>query len=565
MSSCAPGLTLGGTTAHFTVCFDPSLTNGQALAGDALARCEQDLATLAGFWQGTAAPASVRVSIVSGSGGATHIGADVTMYANSATDGLGIPGLLVEELSEVFMATQEAALGKGFNPGYSHGEGLSRVLAEELYPDVAGRFSTGDSWLNSARPDWVTSTDPSDQHLLSFACAQLFLNYLRHQLGFGWPQIIAAADNTLALVAQNLGVPSAPADFFAVIARHFAPGQPYQLPRDPEGLTIDNLFPLTCLYMRRDLSDDGTSHSGALPVSPDIIVKNSAVADPQATYSTAASIASDSESDANVIESQDNYVYLRAWNLGADATDVNATVYWSSSANLATPTMWNIIGTTEYPDVPAGRVVEVSAPGITWSQGAIPAPGQYSLIATVGKTGDPAPALPASFASVPDLEAYIEANNNVTWRDFNVGATGPSASWTPTSINFPSISLNSKVTESVAIRNTGTLDLHVISVTATTNGKPAGFSVNVPSLRVPPGQTGWLLVTFTSTLASPFGYQTSGNLSFVTDDPVHQRGNVPLSASVQALGCLAAPAAPLVAVAQKVAARVREFRRPRGS
>lgn len=422
MTNCAPGLTAGGSTAHFTICYDPSLPNGQTLSNDLLANCEQDLARLQSIWPGTPSAASFQVSIRVGAG-ASHVGSDITVNATASTDGLGLPGLLVAEVDEIFMSTQEAMLGKGFNPGYSHGEGLSRVLAAERYPGVAGRFAVARDWLDTARPDWISNTEQTDQDGVSYGCATLFLNYLRHQLGFSWQQIVAAADDTLALVAQNLGVHNAYADFVAVVARHYPAGVPAaNLPVDPEGLPIDNLFPLSCLYARHNLTDDGTSHTSPLSLSPDIIVKNAAVANPQATYSTPASITSDAESDPTVIDTQDNYVYLRVWNLGADAGGVTATAYWSPPATLVTPNMWNLIGQAHYPDVPASRVVEISSPGITWPAATIPAPGHYCFVATVGNDQDPAPT-PASFASFTDFTAYIEANNNITWRNFNVVAT----------------------------------------------------------------------------------------------------------------------------------------------
>ena len=40
------------------------------------------------------------------------------------------------------------------------------------------------AWLDSDRPDFVSRTDPSDNNFVSTGCATLFLNYLRHQLGF---------------------------------------------------------------------------------------------------------------------------------------------------------------------------------------------------------------------------------------------------------------------------------------------------------------------------------------------------------------------------------------------
>jgi serine protease len=81
-------------------------------------------------------------------------------------------------------------------------------------------------------------------------------------------------------------------------------------------------------------------------------------------------------------------VYLRVWNLGADANTVTATAYWSPPATLVTTPMWYLIGHAQYPAVPAGRAVEVSSPGITWAQAATPGPGHYCFVATVGAASE---------------------------------------------------------------------------------------------------------------------------------------------------------------------------------
>ncbi len=207
------------------------------------------------------------------------------------------------------------------------------------------------------------------------------------------------------------------------------PPQPTSVGQPPE--PTDNPYPFGALpeqipdlYIRHNLADNnGTSHTGSLADSPDIILKNTPVANPQATYSTPASINSDTESDPDVIDGQANYVYLRVWNRGADAANVFATVYWSPPATLVTPNLWNLIGSAYYPDVPPGSVVQVSNPGITWPADQLPGSGHDCFVATVGNKEDPAPN-PANFATFDDFVNYIYANNNITWRNFNVVGPG---------------------------------------------------------------------------------------------------------------------------------------------
>jgi hypothetical protein len=84
--------------------------------------------------------------------------------------------------------------------------------------------------------------------------------------------------------------------------------------------------------------------------------------------------------------------------------------------------MWNLIGTTYYPEIPVdGEPVQVSVPGIPWPKSQIPSTGHYCFVATVGNNHQPAPT-PASlsFATFDAYVDYIRANNNITWRNFNV-------------------------------------------------------------------------------------------------------------------------------------------------
>jgi hypothetical protein len=412
-----------GQTTNFVVSYDDSLSNGIALADAVLATCEQDLATMSSLFGGIMPPAAslpFQINLVPGAGGGSHPGCastNITCFISVNSDAIGVPLTMDAEMAEVFMAIQ----GQGVNCGFSNGEALSRVLPTVLYPKQRSRFMMGTSWLNSAnpsRPDWVTNTEQTDQDFVSIGCGTLFYNYLAYQLNFSWRDIIAAGAPTLAQTAANLGVTNAFADFSALLAKYFPVNQ-------TAFLQDDDPFPFgrPSLYMRHNLQDDGTSQTGSLSDSPDIILKNNPVANPQATFSTPASINSDTESDANVFDNQDNYVYLRIWNRGLDATNVTATVYWSPPATLVAPNLWNLIGSAQFADVPSGNLVQVSSPGITWLAANIPLPGHYCFVATVGNDAEPAPN-PSTFNSFNDFVDYIYAHDNITWRNFNVVAMG---------------------------------------------------------------------------------------------------------------------------------------------
>ena len=433
-----------GTTANFVVYYDSSFTggpgepSGPVLAQAVIDNCEYDLVRLSLLFGITlSAPANlpITINLQPGGGGANNNLVN-TINCNCSVNTYlpGLPSLVVAEEAEIFMNAQ----AKGWIANWSNGEALSRASAQILYPSLAWLWSSAAQlWLNSARADWVDNVEQTDGDAVSVGCGSLFLNYLAYQLNFSWPDIIGAGAptmNTLAETATILGVANAWLNFSNLITTYLPPGsflplEPTSFGQAPE--RTDDPYPLgpppavvPSLYMRHNLADDGTSHTGSLADSPDIIVKNNPVANPQATYSTAASIASDTESDPDVVTGQANYIYLRVWNRGADAANVFASVYWSPPATLVSPNLWTLIGSAYYPDVPPGSVVQVSNPGITWPSDQLPGTGHDCFVAAVGNADDPPPN-PGSFATFNDFMNYIYANNNITWRNFNVVTPGP--------------------------------------------------------------------------------------------------------------------------------------------
>jgi hypothetical protein len=418
---------VAGQTQNFIISYDNSLANGATLAQAVLDYCEYDLVRLSMLFGNILPPPAslpIQINIVSGGGGGWNNGVNlITCTVNANYTPQGVVALVVAEAAEIFMNIQN----HGWIAAWSNGEALSRVSVGWLYPERAFLFSTGSAWLNStnpARPDWVDSTEHTDQNPISTGCGTLFLNYLAYQRNVRWPAIIGAGaptTQTLNETATALGVSNAFNDFSTLLANHFPIGTPVSLPNDdpfPLG-TISDQVPI--LYIRHNLADDGTSHAPPLSNSPDIILKNNPVANPQATFSTPASIASATESDPTVVPGQANHVYLRVWNRGSDAPNVFATVYWSPPATLVAPNLWNLIGSAYLPDVPAGQMVQVSNPGVLWPADLLPGPGHYCFVATVGNADDPPPS-PSSFNSFNDFVSYIAAHNNIAWHNFDVVA-----------------------------------------------------------------------------------------------------------------------------------------------
>lgn len=228
---------LSGQTAHFAVYLDPSLGNdGVADAQVVLATCEADYATVSGYFGIDAGP--FRVVLFKNPGGAYHFGCAATdLFCDARTapaDGHFSEFLNIAEFVEVFEAVQ----GGGWDCGKSNGEGLSRVLATDAYPNELGGFGTAAAWLDSQRKDFVDLNFGSDTDPAANGCSVLFLNWLRFQLNFSWAQISGAAAPTLGETYSKLtGKNDGFKQFSSLIEAHFPKGQ-------SSGLTTDNPFPI---------------------------------------------------------------------------------------------------------------------------------------------------------------------------------------------------------------------------------------------------------------------------------------------------------------------------------
>jgi hypothetical protein len=231
--------TLRGNTTNFQVSYEDSLgAEGPVLADAVLATCEADYTSLR-TWFGGLTPGGLpfTIFVVTGTFGAYHASCAATELHLAAFDGTNadlVRMLMVAEADEVMMAAQNV----GWDCGASHGEGLSRVLSTERYPTQLDGFATAASWLDSKRPDWVTTTEQTDQNYVSIGCATLFINYLRHQLGYSLTAIVGAGAPTLAQVYTNLsGKTDGFAPFNTLLQKRFPVGQ-------PSGLSNDNPFPI---------------------------------------------------------------------------------------------------------------------------------------------------------------------------------------------------------------------------------------------------------------------------------------------------------------------------------
>jgi len=174
------------------------------------------------------------------------------------------------------------------------------------------------------------------------------------------------------------------------------------------------------IYLRDAVGDTGTiPWMGSISVSPDVIVLPAPVADPQLAFGEGSGTENSATLGYEAESVHDNIIYVRVRNRGGSpANNVVATVYWSEVVTLVTPSSWNLIGNITLPLVPVGDVLTVS-PALIWPSGSIPATGHYCFVVTLQHPNDPVPPMPGPFdwSSFHDM---IRAQNNVTWRNFNV-------------------------------------------------------------------------------------------------------------------------------------------------
>jgi hypothetical protein len=235
-----------GKTAHFDVYSVPALgQHGLNVAHSVLDRCEKDYQTLAQYFGVKPPHFNVIVAPLShdhdGTGGAYHhscLSGD--LYCDVQLSPYPMPdltsALLIAQEAEVF----ESAQNLGWDCGASNGEGLSRVLAEVMYPGaIGGGYLTAADWLDHGRPDWVTKTNPTDRAPLSNGCAVLFLHWLHDQLKYSLEQICRAGAPTLGQTYAKLAGPDERplAKFKTLLETRFPVSQ-------PSGLMTDNPFPI---------------------------------------------------------------------------------------------------------------------------------------------------------------------------------------------------------------------------------------------------------------------------------------------------------------------------------
>jgi hypothetical protein len=280
------GDTQRGSTAHFNVFYDSTLgTDGITISDAILQVCEADFVTLQGYFGGlTPGGLPFNIHVTTGSSGASHATcAATTLSVGALTDrsAAGVNMAYIAFMRSLVIAEEDEVFEDNlvnWNCGASNGEGLSRVLANAMYPGAEPpNFVSAPVWLDTPniftsqiRPDFVNVIDPTDVNYVSIGCSVLFLNWLHYQLDFSWKQIVLAGDVNLAQTYTNLtGRTDGFAQFKALLQTNFPVGS-------PSGVTSDNVFPL---FERQSLggslstspsalSDGGVLHIFGIGVSP---------------------------------------------------------------------------------------------------------------------------------------------------------------------------------------------------------------------------------------------------------------------------------------------------------
>jgi hypothetical protein len=177
--------------------------------------------------------------------------------------------------------------------------------------------------------------------------------------------------------------------------------------------------------MRSFTGDDGSRPAYITSRSPDIIVAQSVVYDPQLEFGSN-SARNDETLSQRVLSGQLNFIHVRLLNSGGEnATDVSVDVYWAPPTTVPTPGQWKPVGTTILSCVPNQNVLMVSD-AIEWVADGVPEDGYVCLIAVVGSKQSPAPIFDVhpdcceAAKKNDDFLKVISANRNIAISNVNL-------------------------------------------------------------------------------------------------------------------------------------------------
>lgn len=194
------------------------------------------------------------------------------------------------------------------------------------------------------------------------------------------------------------------------------------------------------VFVRDSVDDDGTVPSSMVSMSPDIIIRNSPIADPDGAFGNGSGFEDAFLDNDDIVPDAVNYVFVRVRNRNTVAAGaVRATVYWADTMVFVPPTEWSEIDTTAEAPVAAAPAEGVPGPvrilgPLEWwpVSGASPpqCPASHGcLVAVIDAVGDPRPAVFPSLGGLvtswTNFTDIIGANNNLAYRNFNVISLTP--------------------------------------------------------------------------------------------------------------------------------------------
>ncbi len=298
--------------------------------------------------------------------------------------------------------------------------------------------------INSNKATWnhVATAVPADQYSLGSADFDPFAEdwiagiHGQYPDGGGLKQVVDTNSDGRISAAEAFHYADAVHTYSGKIEKHCPEPNGYPL-RDGDTPTFAESpagygayvflgLPAHDLYLRDNLQDHGREPliNGGINCSPDIIVYQQKLLDPDATLGTPAAQNSDTLSQ-DVEVGQDNYIYLRVQNRGSQPTSGTARLFWAPPSVLPTPNSWTEITDPLNPE-PIGTVNpgEMKIVEITWKKGDIPlktGPGKdhYCFIGLINSGDDLAPDK-AMIHNLDDYYNFIRANNNATWKNFDV-------------------------------------------------------------------------------------------------------------------------------------------------
>ena len=167
------------------------------------------------------------------------------------------------------------------------------------------------------------------------------------------------------------------------------------------------------VYIRDSLSDTGVEPYIGSPLcySPDIIIRKTAVANPQTAF---ADMTVDPGSDKVEI-GNDNYIYIRVHNKGAINSDIHVRVYFAPLTTTCTPDQWKYIGQIDFYDVAAGG--DAVSDALVWE--IVPDPGtvgHFCIIASIEGFRDHHPD-PVGISNASQYMHFIRDHNNICYRN----------------------------------------------------------------------------------------------------------------------------------------------------